>query len=63
MKRRLSIPTLQQRQHLSDLEEAARPAMDKEEGYGTLDITLLMQEVHVNRTETVDRDLGLKLRQ
>ena len=53
----LSATTLQQRQHLGNLQDASRPAVDEEERNGSLDIALLVDEMHVDWSMFVNVDL------
>jgi hypothetical protein len=61
MERWLAVSSLQQRQHLRNFEKASRPSMYKQKRDGALDLALLMQEVHVKRSEAVDCDLRFEL--
>ena len=62
MKGGFPIPTLQQRQHLRDFEEATRPSVDEEQWDSSLDLVHLVHKVHVDVAEVVDGDGGLELR-
>jgi hypothetical protein len=59
----LAVATLQQRQHLGNLQDASRPAVDEEERNGSLDIALLVDEMHVDWSMFVDVDLNLVVRE
>ena len=54
----LAIATLEQRQHLGDFQDASRPAVNEEKWDGSLHLTLLVYEVHVDRPMFVDVDLN-----
>jgi len=54
----LAVATLEQRHHLGDFQDAARPPVDEKKWNGTLDIALLVYEMHVNWSMFVDVDLN-----
>jgi hypothetical protein len=53
----LAVATLQQRQHFGNFQDTSWPAVDEEERNGSLDLTLLMYEMHVDWSMFVNVDL------
>lgn len=58
----LAISTLQHWQHLGDFQNTSRPAVNEQKWNGSLDVALLMYEMHVNRAMTIHIDLNLVVR-
>lgn len=53
----LAVATLQQRQYFGNFQDTSWPAVDEEERNGSLDLTLLMYEMHVDWSMFVNVDL------